>query len=142
MSEQFSTSPTNHVTAIARDAEVAVTARQAVDAAALHGVTVEVIDPDQRDDATIDPADDSGAEGVLAGIRKLLGDETPHLERLADALEAGAHVVCVGLPDPDSVDDAAHEERKQRTASLLLEAGATDVTFHGRWGIEDLTTRM
>lgn len=141
MSEQLSTSPTNHITAIARESDVAATARQAVEGAALQGVTVDVIDPDERDDATIDPTDDSAAEGVLAGVRKLLGDETPHLEHLADALEAGAHVVCVGLPDPDSVDDAAYEELKQRSASLLREAGTTDVTYHGRWGIEDLTTR-
>lgn len=140
MSEQFSTSPTNHVTAIAGDAEVVTAARNALETADLGGVTVDVVDPDQSDAVTIGPGDDGAGEGVLAGVRKLLGDETPHLEHLADALEAGAHVVCVGLPDPDRVGEAAHEDLKQRTARLLLDAGATAVTYHGRWGIEELTT--
>ncbi|MFO7779221.1 MAG: hypothetical protein R6V28_12780 [Nitriliruptoraceae bacterium] len=138
MTEQFSTSPTNHITAIARDTEVVLQARRAIDAAVMSGVTVDVVDPDERDDATIDPDEDGAAEGLLTGIRKILGDETPHLEHLADALEAGAHVVCVGLPDPDSVDDATHEDVKRRTATILREAGATAVTYHGRWGIENL----
>ncbi len=141
MSEQFSTSPTNHVTAIARDAEMAASARETVEAADMSGVTVDVVEPEERDEATIGPDDDGPAEGLLTGLRKLLGDETPHLEHLADALEAGAHVMCVGLPDPDSVGDEAHEEVKQRTAALLVGAGTTDVTYHGRWGIEELTTR-
>lgn len=85
MTEQFSTSPTNHITAIARDAEVAMQARRAIDAAAMSGVTVEVV-------------------------------------------------------DPDGVDDATHEDVKQRTATILLEAGATAVTYHGPWGIENLAT--
>jgi hypothetical protein len=140
VSEQFSTSPTNHVTAIARDAQAADSAREAIDAAAMKGVTVDIVEPAERDEATIDPDDDGATEGMLTGVRKLLGDETPHLEHLADALEAGASVVCVGLPDPNEVDDATHEELKQRTAALLLEAGATAVTYHGRWGIEELTT--
>lgn len=140
MTEQFSTSPTNHITAIARDAEVAMQARRAIDAAAMGGVTVEVVDPDERDDATIDPEDEGAAQGLLTGIRKILGDETPHLEHLADALEGGAHVMTVGLPDPDGVDDATHEDVKQRTATILLEAGATAVTYHGPWGIENLAT--
>lgn len=140
MSEQFSTSPTNHVTAIAADAEVVAAVRQAIESAAMGGVTVDVVDPEQSEEATISPGDDHAGEGLLAGIRKLLGDETPHLEHLADALEAGAHVVSVGLPDPDSIGAAAHEDVKQRTAALLLDAGATAVTYHGRWGIEELTT--
>jgi hypothetical protein len=139
VSEQFSTSPTNHITAIASDAEAANGARQAIDAAAMSGVTVDIVEPEERDDATIEPGEDGAGEGLLTGVRKLLGDETPHLEHLADALAAGASVVCVGLPDPDDVDDATHEELKQRTAALLLEAGATAVTYHGRWGIEELT---
>lgn len=140
MPEQFSTSPTNHITAIAGDAEVASAARQAVEDAAVAGATVDVIDPDQREEATIAPGDDGASEGLLAGIRKILGDETPHLEHLAAALERGAHVVCVELPDPDRIGDDAHQETKQQLARALLDVGATAVTYHGRWGIEELTT--
>jgi len=138
VTEQFTESPTNHITAIAGDNEVALKARRAIDAAAMGGVTVDVVDPDERDEATVAPGDDRASEGLLTGVRKILGDETPHLEHLADALEAGAHVLCVGLPDPDSVGETVHEEAKQRTATILLEAGATAVTYHGRWGIENL----
>jgi len=142
VSEQFSTSPTNHITAIVGDAEVADSVRNAIDAADLGEVTVDVVEPEQSDEATIAPGDQEASEGLLARVRKLLGDETPHLEHLADALQAGAHVVCVGLPDPDGIGRAAHEDVKRRAARLLLDAGATAVTYHGRWGIEELTTPL
>ena len=139
MSDQFLTSPTNHITAIASDDEVAVAARSQIEGAALQGVSVTLLEPEDSDEVTLDP--DDATDSVLARIRKLFGDETPHLEHLATALEKGAQVVCVGLPDPDQLDDEQHEELKHRIADLLVEVGATDATFHGRWGIEELTTR-
>ena len=138
VSEQFLTSPTNRITAIAGDDDVAAAAQSAVDDAAEPGVSVTLIGPEQSEEMTIE-GDDLG-EGVLARVRKILGDETPHLEHLAAALEAGASVVCVELPDPDEVGDEDHDAVKHRIADLLLSAGATDATYHGRWGIEELTT--
>lgn len=138
MSEQFLTSPTNHITAIASDSEVAATARREVEGAAEQGVSVAVIEPDASDEVTLDT--DDTTEGVLGRIRKVLGDETPHLEHLAEALRGGASVVCVGLPDPEALSGGEHDALKQRLADLLRVAGATDATFHGRWGIEELST--
>ncbi|MFO7961894.1 MAG: hypothetical protein R6U94_13210, partial [Nitriliruptoraceae bacterium] len=92
MTEQFSTSPTNHITAIARDAEVAMQARRAIDAAAMGGVTVEVLE-----------VGGLVSQELSDPRQEPLRDETPHLEHLADALEGGAHVMTVGLPDPDGV---------------------------------------
>ena len=138
VSEQFLTSPTNHITAIAGDGDVAAAARSEVDGTAEPGVSVSLIGPEQSEEMTIEG--DDVAEGLLARVRKILGDETPHLEHLAAALEAGATVVCVGLPDPDEVGDEEHDALKQRIADRLMAAGATDATYHGRWGIEELTT--
>ena len=138
MSEQFVTSPTNHITAIAGDTDVAAAAQREVDGAAEPGVSVSLIGPEQSDELTIEGED--VAESVLARVRKILGDETPHLEHLAAALQAGGTVVCVGLPDRDEVGDDAHDALKQRIADLLLGAGASDATYHGRWAIEELTT--
>ncbi|TVR21933.1 MAG: hypothetical protein EA387_09490 [Nitriliruptor sp.] len=138
VSEQFLTSPTNHITAIAGDGDVAAAAQGEVDGAAEPGVSVSLIGPEQSEEMTIE-GDDLG-ESLLARVRKILGDETPHLEHLAAALEAGATVVCVGLPDRDEVGDEDHDALKQRVADLLLSTGATDATYHGRWGIEELTT--
>ncbi len=138
VAEQFLTSPTNHITAIAGDGDVATAAQREVDGAAEAGVSVSLIGPEQSEEMTIEG--DDLAEGLLARVRKILGDETPHLEHLAAALEAGATVVCVGLPDPDEVGDEDHDALKQRIADRLRSAGATDATYHGRWGIEELTT--
>ena len=138
VSEQFLTSPTNHITAIAGDGDVAAAARSEVDGTAEPGVSVSLIGPEQSEEMTIES--DDVAEGLLARVRKILGDETPHLEHLAAALEAGATVVCVGLPDHDEVGDEEHDALKQRIADRLMAAGATDATYHGRWGIEELTT--
>jgi len=139
VSEQFLTSPTNHITAIAGDDDVAAAAQGEVDGAAEPDVSVTLIGPEQSEEMTIEGTD--LAEGLLARVRKILGDETPHLEHLAAALEAGATVVCVGLPDPDEVGVEDHDALKQRIADRLMAAGATDATYHGRWGIEELTTR-
>ena len=138
VAEQFLTSPTNHITAIAGDGDVATAAQREVDEAAEPRVSVTLIGPEQSEEMTTEGAD--ATEGMLARVRKILGDETPHLEHLAAALEAGATVVCVGLPDPDEVVDEDHDALKQRIADRLRSAGATDATYHGRWGIEELTT--
>lgn len=138
MAEQFLTSPTNHITAIAGDGDVAAAAQREIDGAAEPGVSVTLIGPEQSEEMTTEG--DDAAEGVLARVRKVLGDETPHLEHLGAALQAGATVVCVALADPDEVGDEDHDALKQRIADLLLGAGATDATYHGRWGIEELTT--
>ncbi len=136
MSEQFLPSPTNHITAIAADASVATAARSTVDAAAEPGVSVTLIGPEHRDELTTDPSDES----LLTRVRKVLGDETPHLEHLARTLKAGGTVVCVHLPDRNAVGDEHHDALKQRIADLLRGADATDPTYHGRWAIEELTT--
>jgi hypothetical protein len=138
VSEQFLTSPTNHITAIAGDGDVAAAAQREVDGAAEPGVSVSLVGPEQSDEMTIEG--DDIAESILARVRKIFGDETPHLEHLATALQAGATVVCVSLPDADEVGDDDLDALKQRIADRLLDAGATDATYHGRWGIEELTT--
>ena len=138
MSEQVLPAPTNHITAIAGDTEVAEAAQNQVDAAAEPGVSVTLIGPDQRHELTTEG--DRPAENLLARVRKILGDETPHLEHLGDALQAGSTVLCVHLPARDEVGDEPHDALKQRIAALLRGAGASDTTYHGRWSIEELTT--
>lgn len=138
MTEQFLPSPTNHITAIAGDNEVAEAAQREVHAAAEPEVSVTLIGPDQREELTTEG--DSTSEGLLARVRKILGDETPHLEDLGAALRAGGTVVCVHLPARDEVGDASHDALKQRIAALLRGAGASDPTYHGRFAIEELPT--
>ena len=138
MAEQFLPSPTNHITAIAGDTEVAEAAQSEVNAAEEPGVSVTLIGPDQRRELTTEG--DRAAEHLLARVRKIVGDETPHLEHLGAALQAGGTVVCVHLPDRNEVGDASHAALKQRIAALLRGAGASDATYHGRWAIEELTT--
>ena len=138
MSEQFLPSPTNHITAIAGDTEVAEAAQSEVNAAAEPGVSVTLIGPDQREELTTEG--DRATENLLARVRKIVGDETPPLEHLGAALQAGSTVVCVHLPARDEVGDEPHDALKQRIAALLRGTGATDTTYHGRWAIEDLTT--
>lgn len=138
MSEQFLPSPTNHITAIAGDTEVAEAAQSEVNTAAEPGVSVTLIGPDHREELTTEG--DRTAEHLLARVRKILGDETPHLEHLGAALQAGGTVVCVHLPARDEVGDQQHEALKQRIAALLRAAETSDATYHGRWAIEELTT--
>ena len=139
MSEQLAQYPTNHVVGIAEDEATVAACRDAVDGTDLTSSAVEVLTPEDRGEVTTPP--DSDSDPLLRRVRKLFGDETPHLELLATALRNGAYVVTVELPDPDDVGDEQHATDKQVVGDALRDAGAADITYFGRWQVEQLAQR-
>ncbi len=133
--EQLREYPTDRIACIAADEG---TAERVV--GAVHGVDgapreLEVLRPRQHEEVT---TDGDAVEGVVAGLRKLFGEETPHLERYAAALEQGATVVLAPMPDADEVGEEAHERVKRAVGDAMVAAGAADATFFGRWSVEQL----
>ena len=139
MSEQLAQYPTNHVVGIAADETIVDACRDAVDGTELTSPSVEVLAPEDRDQVITPP--ESDVDPLLRRVRKLFGDETPHLESLATALRNGAYVVTVELPDPDDVGDEPHAAGKQLIGDALRDAGAADITYFGRWQVEQLAQR-
>ena len=140
MSEQLAASPTNHVTAVLHGAAQAEQLASQVRSETADQVTVSVLGPEDHDEVTIDPDEDGPIARLVAGVRSVLGEETSRLSTLADALNEGSHVLCVALPTPTGTSDAEHEALLRRVADLLDDGGATAVTYHGQWGIADLST--
>ncbi len=139
MSEQLAQYPTNHVVGIAADEATVTACREAAEGTKLTWLSIEVLAPEDRDEVTTPP--DADGDPLLRRVRKLFGDETPHLELLATALRNGAYVVTIELPDPDDVGDEEHAEAKQMVGDALRDAGAADITYFGRWQVEQLAQR-
>ncbi len=79
---------------------------------------------------------DGAAKDVLAIVRRVFGDETPHLERFSQALEVGASIVSISVRDADQLSDDEHEQVRDDIGEAMADAGATEVTYFGRWTIE------
>lgn len=73
---------------------------------------------------------------ALRVVQKVLGEETPRLEKLERAVEAGAVVVQVALPH--DLDADAADAEKHRIGQALTDAGAREVAFYGRWAVQEL----
>lgn len=134
MAEQLKEYPTDRIVAIAADQDIADAVAQAVAGATARSTDVEVIDPSEREQATTEG--DGGADDVLGIVRRIFGDETTHLERFSQALQAGGSIVSVSVRDADQLSDDEHEQVREDIAEAMTAAGATEVTYFGRWTIE------
>jgi hypothetical protein len=85
----------------------------------------------------LDPSGDEHGplQKAMRTVQKALGDESERLEKLNAELEAGNHVVQVGL---SADDDDAREEEKQRVGRILRDQGAREVAFYGEYQIEEI----
>jgi hypothetical protein len=136
VSDQLREYPTDRIVGIATDDRVAQAVRERLASTGIPGIDVEVVRPSEEDAATTD--DDAASDGLLAGVRRLFGDETPHLERHAAALRQGACVLLVTVPDADELPDDDRDGAKERIGDAMVDAGALDVTYFGRWAVEQL----
>lgn len=131
-SEQPLTYPKDRVVGIAEDRRTLAAVRQALASADVSTDRLEVLCSDAAAHR-MDPDDTDGPlEGTVRVVQKVLGEETRRLQVLTDAMDAGAYVVTVAVPDPDD------DRTKRSIGRALHDAGATHVAFYGPWAIEEL----
>jgi hypothetical protein len=125
------TYPTDHVVGIADDRRTLVAVRDALSAADVDTERMDVLcGEDTADD--IDPDDPDGpVQGAVRVVQKALGEETKRLQHLSDALERGAYLVQVAVPEDD-------EDLRYAVGRAMTDAGATSVAYYGKWAIEEL----
>ena len=130
--EQPLTYPKDRVVGIAEDRQTLVAVRQALTSADIDTERLEVLCSEDAADR-MDPDETEGpVEGVVRVVQKALGEESQRLQVLTDAMDAGAYVVTVSVPDADD------DEMKRSIGRALHDAGATHVAFYGPWAIEEL----
>ena len=136
MNDELLVYPTEKVVGVAPDRSTLDAVREALSSSGVADDRIEVLSGSSAHDE-LDP--DTGEHGPLASVvrvvQKALGDEAARLDRLNDAVDAGAYVVQV---DPVGEDDDAREADKRAIGQALVDAGANDVAFYGRWQIEEL----
>lgn len=137
MTDEMLVYPTDKVVGIVDDHARLEAIRDALAAANIGGDRIETL----CGAAGSERLDAEGEErGVLASalrtVQKALGEEATRLEKLNDAVDAGAYVLQVELSDTD--DDDAAEAEKRQIGRILHEGGARDVAFYGPWAIEEL----
>ena len=136
MNDELLTEPTEKVVGVAPDRSTLDAVREALSSTGVADDRIEVLSGSSAHEE-LDP--DAGEDGPLASVvrlvQKALGDEAVRLDKLNDAVEAGAYVVQVDLAGED---DDAREADKRAIGHALVDAGANDVAFYGRWQIEEL----
>ena len=136
MNDELLTYPTEKVVGVAPDRSTLDAVREALSSTGVADDRIEVLSGSSAHEE-LDP--DAGEDGPLASVvrlvQKALGDEAVRLDKLNDAVEAGAYVVQVDLAGED---DDAREADKRAIGHALVDAGANDVAFYGRWQIEEL----
>lgn len=128
--------PTDRLVGIADDPEVVRASVHALREAGANDEVVEVLCCDDDAARFAPDTDEVGALGsIVRTVQRVLGDESEKLDRLDAALEAGHAVIVVDLA---ASEEAAREAEKRRLAGVLVDAGATEVSYYGPWAIEDL----
>lgn len=134
MSDDLLVYPTDKVVGIADDRAALDRVRRGLQDAGVDDGRVEVLSGEQGQDLLDPDGDQSGAfASVIRRVQKTLGEEAHRIEELNDAVEAGAYVVQVALPD-DGDEDAA----KREIGGILHRAGARNVAFYGSLAVEEI----
>lgn len=90
----------------------------------------------QDTDREIDPEQLSWAGRLREVLGQVHGDEIAQLQSLQDALERGAFIVQVEVPEGGDKQEA--EDAKRELARTMREHGGYDVTYFGRWQTEEV----
>lgn len=129
--------PTDRVVGIAPDHETLQQVHAALEASGVGDDRVEVLcgaDASEQLDAE---GDEGGLlRSAVRTVQKALGEETERLRILEEAVDAGAYVVAVALPD--DLEDEAKDAEKRAVGNALHDAGAGKVAYYGPNMIEEL----
>lgn len=135
MSDEILVYPTNTVVGVAEDRDTLDSVYEALRASGVDDSRLDVLcghESAERLDA--DVRGHGPVASMIRMVQKTLGEEAHRLGTLNDALEAGAYVVVVDLPD----DDDAREAEKRSVGNALHDAGARDLAYYGPFTIEEL----
>lgn len=127
--------PEGRVVGIAADRDVLTAVGRELQARGIEPDRCEVLTgAEAAHAADTDPSTHGLLAGAIRVVQNALGEETPRLAALSQALDAGGHVVLVALAD----DDQEREADKHAAGRALAAAGATEVAYYGPMAIEEL----
>jgi hypothetical protein len=127
--------PTGKVVGIAPDRESLEEVQAALSASGVSDDRVEVYcGSDAAEEFETDTEEAGPLTSALRVVQKALGEEVHRMSMLNDALEAGAFVVQVQIPE----DDEVHEAEKRSVGNALHDGGAQKVAYYGKLAVEEL----
>jgi hypothetical protein len=134
VSEELLVYPTDKVVGVVEDAVRLDALRDDLSQAGVTSDQIEVLCGESGAERLDPGGEDSGPiASVIRTVQKALGEEATRLEQLNAAVESGAYVVQVALPE-----DGDEDEAKRRIGRILHEGGARNVAFYGSLAVEEL----
>jgi hypothetical protein len=134
VSDELLVYPTDKVVGVLEDAARLDSVRDDLAQAGVASDQIEVLCGESGAERLDPDGDGSGPlASAIRTVQKALGEEATRLEQLNAAVESGAYVVQVALPE-----DGDEDEAKQRIGRILHEGGARNVAFYGSLAVEEL----
>jgi hypothetical protein len=134
VSDELLVYPTDKVVGVVEDAVRLDALRDDLSQAGVTSDQIEVLCGESGAERLDPDGEDSGPiASVIRTVQKALGEEATRLEQLNAAVESGAYVVQVALPE-----DGDEDEAKRRIGRILHEGGARNVAFYGSLAVEEL----